>query len=132
MKISPFGSKFIDSDKFLDAFSTERIKCIPHVNIMENDKEYMIELGVPGLKKSDFTIYLEGDLLTISAQNESKEIIEYAQQEFNYNSFSRSFIMPENIKKEDVKAKYENGILLLHVSKKKHAKLNIKKEIAIS
>jgi HSP20 family protein len=94
---------------------------VPSVNIRDREKDYLIEVAAPGMKKEDFNIDLERGVLTISSQredekNEDKE--NYHKREYNYSSFSRSFTLPENLKPEEIKAHYENGILSLVVPKK--------------
>ncbi len=73
------------------------------------------------MKKDDFKIEIANSVLTISAQHEMEEKEErknYTRQEYYYNSFSRSFTLPENAKEDGLSAKYENGILRLTVAKK--------------
>ena len=106
---------------------------LPAVNIKETDITFEIEVAAPGYKKEDFKVDIDNGMLTISAENknESEESKEnYTRREFSYSSFSRSFSLPETVKEEDVKAKYENG--LLHMTLKKSEKAQVhKKTIAI-
>lgn len=98
---------------------------IPAVNVTENDNEYTLSVAAPGLKKSDFNIDVEGNMLTISTEKEeSKEEKDamYTRKEYNYSSFSRSFTLPEEVNKERVEAKYEEGVLKLTLPKKEEAK----------
>jgi HSP20 family protein len=90
----------------------ERVTTIPSVNVTENSDTYQIALAAPGLKKDDFKVNVEGNLITISAEKStSKEEKErkYTRKEYNYTSFSRTFTLPENIKAEKIEAHYENG-----------------------
>ena len=106
---------------------------IPAVNVSEQDKNYEIELAVPGMHKDDFKVKIENGVLTISAEKkEEKEKKEknYTRQEYSYTSFSRSFTLPENAKEEDIKAHYEDGVLKLSVAKKVAAISKVK-EIAV-
>ena len=92
----------------------------PAVNIKDRDKDYLIEVAAPGMKKEDFNIDMEEGRLTISCQKEEekKEDKEnFRRREYNYSSFSRSFNLPENVKPEDIKAQYQDGILSLTVPK---------------
>lgn len=89
----------------------------PDVNVKETDNEYMMEVAAPGLEKSDFNIEIEDGSLILSAEkkNEDEEKEDkYLRREFQYASFSRSFHLPENVKVEDIEAKYIDGVL--HVS----------------
>ncbi len=93
----------------------------PAVNVIESENGYRIELAVPGLKKEDFKIAVDGDKLTISAEkkNESEEKGEkYSRKEFGYQSFQRAFTLPETADAEKISAAYEAGILNISVPKK--------------
>ena len=85
----------------------------------------MVSLAAPGLKKSDFKIEVEGNMLTISSEKEeSKEEKEtrYTRKEYSYTSFSRSFTLPEEVNKEKIDAVYEDGVLKLTLPKMEEAK----------
>jgi HSP20 family protein len=109
---------------------------IPSVNIKENDDEFEVELAAPGLVKSDFNIELNKDLMTISSEkkteNETNEGKQFARREFSYQSFSRSFYLPNSADAEKIKARYENGILKVSIPKKEEAKPRPAKQISIS
>ncbi len=98
---------------------------LPAVNITENKNDFKVSLAVPGMKKNDFNIDIEGNMLTIScekeAQKEEKEI-RFTRKEYNYSSFSRSFTIPEDVNREKIDASYEDGILKLSLPKKEEAK----------
>jgi HSP20 family protein len=111
-----------------------RILNVPAVNITENKDNYMVSLAVPGMKKGDFNIDVEGNILTISSEKEeSKEQKEdkYTRKEYNYSSFSRSFTLPDEVNKEKVEAAYEDGVLKLTLPKKEEAKKMAAKHIAV-
>ncbi|MDE0470558.1 MAG: Hsp20/alpha crystallin family protein [Ekhidna sp.] len=92
----------------------------PKVDIAESEKEYEIQLHVPGVKKTDFNIDLNEDQLTISGErkfdNEQKEKNFHSVESY-YGSFSRTFYLPEIVNRERVNAKYENGILVVTLPK---------------
>ena len=89
-------------------------------NIQEFEENYLIELNVPGFKKEDINISLENDILTISAEQESKkEEGTYNRKEFERTSIKRSFSVPEDVDKENIDAKCEHGILYVDLGKKK-------------
>jgi HSP20 family protein len=107
---------------------------IPAVNVTEHNKEYMVELAVPGMKKDDFKIDIDGNMLTISSEKEeTKEEKEkkFTRKEYNYSSFSRSFTLPDEINKEKIDAKYENGILKIALPRKEEVKKITAKNIAV-
>lgn len=93
---------------------------IPSANISQTTQDtksgYLIELAVPGYEKGDFEINLDGDILTISAEECSNRRQEddnnkYSNQEYNYHVFNRSFRLPEDVDEEAIVAAYRNGIL---------------------
>ena len=107
----------------------------PATNIKEDENNYQIELAVPGYKKEDFNIEAENGVVTIKAQHkmedEQKEE-NYTRKEFSYQSFQKSFTLPEGIKEDDIKAKYKDGILNLEIAKSEIHKRIEPKRIAIS
>lgn len=107
----------------------------PEVNIVENEMEYGIELRAPGFDKDDFSIKIEDKKLVISAEvTESKTETEpeYTLREFEKQSFTRTFTLPENkINEEEIKANYTNGILKLILPKHELAKPKAPKVIAV-
>ncbi len=98
---------------------------MPAVNIKETDSEVAIEMAVPGMKKSDFNIDLDDNLLTVSAEvkteNEDKNE-NYTRREFGYRSFKRSFNLPETVDAEKISARYNEGILILNLPKKEEVR----------
>ena len=110
---------------------------LPAVNVMENDNEYLIEVAAPGLKKNDFTINYENGRLSISSERkeekEEKKRGKVTRCEFSYQSFQRSFSVPENIvNAEKISAKYEEGILQVTLPKREEVRPKPAKEIKIS
>jgi HSP20 family protein len=102
-----------------------RMLTVPAVNITENKDQFELAVAVPGMKKEDFYIDVEGNLLTISAEKEEKKNErqdKVTRQEYNYSSFSRTFTLPEDVKKEDIEARYEGGVLTLALPKREEAK----------
>jgi len=115
-----FGSIFTDT-----LLPNHLITKMPAVNISETNDQYHIEMAVPGLKKEDFKVNLEGDVLTISAEvkkEEKKEDKQYKKQEFSYTSFLRSFTLPDSVDHGSIDATYKDGVLVIEVAKKEEAK----------
>ncbi len=107
----------------------------PKVNIQENADNYHVEVAAPGMKRDDFNLTLDNNVLTISS--ELKEDHEdkngnYTRREFSYQSFSRSFTLPESVEAEKIEAKYNDGILRIVIPKKEEAKQKPAKTIKIS
>ncbi|HXL58475.1 MAG TPA: Hsp20/alpha crystallin family protein [Chitinophagaceae bacterium] len=130
----PFIRDFFDADNFFNTnWLTER-SGYPAVNVAEKENEYCIDLAVPGYKKDDFKIKVNNDMLTVSAEAKTEnkeEKKEYTRQEYSYSSFSRSFQLPDNVKDDQIKATYEDGMLKLSLPK---TSTNVKasKEIQVS
>lgn len=106
----------------------------PSANIIENEKDFLIELAVAGMNKKDFKINVEDDILSISVDRiESDEQVEknYTRREFRYDGFSRSFSLPDNINQDEIKADYKNGVLNITLPKSEEAKVK-GREIKIS
>ena len=119
-----YDSMFTDllgSDRLLTNDLMLENKWIPAINVKETEDNFEIEIAAPGFNKKDFEISIENGLLKISAEN-SEEIKEeegdYTRKEFNYNSFLRSFTLPENVNEEEmIDATYKRGILKLVLNK---------------
>ena len=115
-------------------FSTTN-STLPAVNIRENEELFMIEMAAPGLTKDNFKVNLDRNCLVISSElkeekNENGE--KYSRREFSYQSFQRSFTLPEGIIDGDkISAKYNNGILMVSIPKRDEVKPKPAKEIDI-
>jgi HSP20 family protein len=110
---------------------------IPAVNIKENNDAFNVEVAAPGMKKEDFKVELDGNMLTISSEktDETKENEgeRYSTQEFSYQSFQRKFQLPKDVVDADkIEAHYENGLLHLVIPKKEEAKQRPPRMIQIS
>jgi HSP20 family protein len=112
-----------------------RTMTMPAVNINETKDDYNVSLAVPGMKKDDFNIDMEGNMLTISCEKEEKKEEKekkFTRKEYNYTSFSRSFTLPDEINRDKIEAKYEDGLLKVVLPKKEEAKkLVTSKHIAV-
>lgn len=131
---SPFGSlvdHFFNDTLFAKEFSVGTAA----VNVIENEKEYDVELSAPGFNKEDFKIETDNDMLVISAEhkveNEVKEK-KFTRKEFSYDTFRRTFTLPDSVNVDKVDAKYENGILRIILPKNEEAKTKAVHEIKIS
>jgi HSP20 family protein len=108
---------------------------VPPANISESSKDYKLELSVPGLNKEDFQIEIENGALTVSCEKEeesSEEKDNYTRKEFSYKSFQRSFPLPENVREEEINAKYEDGVLKITIPKREIIISRGKKAIKVS
>ncbi|WP_179344951.1 Hsp20/alpha crystallin family protein [Winogradskyella ursingii] len=119
--------------EFMSNFNTGMT--LPSVNVKDSDEEYIVEMAVPGLKKSDFDINIDNKLLSISAElqtDSEEEDDNYTRREFGYSSFKRTFSLPETIETEKISAKYNDGILKVNLPKREEAKKKPLKQIKVS
>jgi HSP20 family protein len=110
---------------------------MPAVNIKEDDDSFHLEIAAPGLKKEDFRVTLDNDMLTIAVQhseeNEEKgDEGRYMKREYSYQGFTRSFRIPDSCQEENIQAQYIDGILHLTVPKKEESKKKAPRQIEIS
>ncbi|MEQ8926346.1 MAG: Hsp20/alpha crystallin family protein [Fulvivirga sp.] len=129
-----FFDDFFGRDWFLNN-DQNTANTMPAVNIAENADNYLVEMVAPGMNKKDFKIELDNQLLTISYEkedtNENKDV-NYSKREFYYQSFKRSFTLPQTVENDKIKAKYENGLLMIQIPKKEEAKQKASRLISIS
>lgn len=94
---------------------------LPAVNIKDNQKDFELELAVPGRKKEDFNIEIDNDVLTVSSElTREAEVKEenYTRREFGFSSFKRAFTLPETVDTDNIKANYVDGLLKFTLPKK--------------
>lgn len=130
----PFYMPNLFDDDFFPVLSN-RTSSMPAVNIREDEKNYILELAVPGIDKNDLKIDINDDVLTISSEtkNEAEENKDgYKRKEFSYSSFCRSFYIPENTNREKIEANFKDGILTVGLPKQEEEKNKITRQIKIS
>ena len=130
--LSPLFSDVFES-VFNDSFSDRMITRVPAVNIAETDAKYHIELAVPGLRKEDFKISLDKNILSISSERKEENAEEgkrYNKREYSFTAFVRSFTLPDTADYSKIDAEYVDGILKIEVAKKDEAKYQ-SREIAV-
>lgn len=111
-----------------------RVMNLPAVNIIEQKNEYLVSLAAPGLKKDDFKIDVNGNMLTISSEKEEskdEKDKKFTRKEYSYFSFSRSFTLPEEINQEKIEAKYDDGVLKISLPRRDEVKKTSAKQIAV-
>ena len=136
----PAWTSFIDelfNDKLDSVKNTDFSTGIssPKVNIKESVDAYILEMAVPGFKKSDFVIDLENETLSVSTeikQEEGQTKENYTRKEFGYASFKRTFILPDTVEVDKIEATYTDGILSLNIPKREEAKPKPARTIKIS
>jgi HSP20 family protein len=133
--LSNFFDDFFTRDLFSWPSSSSTGTSIPKVNIYETDGEFHVEMAAPGMSRDDFKVELDNNMLTISSQKESESNDDkknYQRREYSFQSFARSFHLPDSAEAEKINAKYVDGVLNLVIPKKEEAKRKPVKTIKIS
>ncbi len=130
-------NRFFDTefDSWLSKNYSNTNTSLPAVNIKETEDAYLLDFAAPGYKKEDFIIELNNDVLTVSSEKkvENEEVDDnFTKKEFSYESFTRSFNLPELVEGDKIKATYKNGILEVKIPKKEEAKPKPVKQIKVS
>ena len=128
-----FNGQYGISDFFNDFFDNRSLEKMgnmtPAINVMENDKGYLLELAAPGMCKDDFKVHLNKDgNLVIEMEkkdccckgkekDEEKKDCRFLRKEFSYSKFSQTLLLPDNVDKEQIEAEVNNGILKVTIPK---------------
>ena len=128
-------------DVFNDFFNTDYMPkanaTAPAINVKENDKGYTVELAAPGMTKEDFNVHIndEGNLIIkMESKQEKKEedkSTRYLRREFSYSRYEQTLILPDDVKKEDISARVENGVLTVELPKVVEEKVKVSRQIEI-
>lgn len=96
-------------------------KSTPAINVLESDKDYKVELAVPGVQKEDSNVKINDDTLTIAVEKHSSaeeaDKRKFLRQEFSYAKFEQRFTLPEDVDKKAIKAEVRDGILNITLPK---------------
>ena len=127
---------------FGDLFDTDFVPksnyTAPAINVKESDKAYTVELAAPGMKKEDFNVHIndEGNLIIkMESKQEHKEEdknTRYLRREFSYSKFEQTLILPDDVKKDDIKAHVDNGVLTVELPKVVEEKVKLSRQIEIA
>lgn len=111
---------FFDTNWMLKANATA-----PAINVIENDKDYKVEVAAPGMTKDDFKVTLGADnnlLIEMEKKSETKDEDKkdrkFLRREFSYSKFEQAILLPDNVEKDQISAKVENGVLAIEIPKK--------------
>ena len=140
-----FNSQYGLTDFFNDFFENKALEKVtgtaPAMNVLENDKEYKLEVAAPGSCKDDFKVHLnkDGNLIIEMERkececkkDEDKKECRYLRKEFSYSKFSQTLLLPDNVDKERIEAQVNNGILKVIIPKLEKPKAeDEKREIVI-
>lgn len=109
----------------------------PAINVKETDKEYIVELAAPGMKKEDFDVNInhEGNLvIKMENKHESKEEdkkARYLRREFSYTKFEQTLILPEDVNKDKIGAKVSDGVLTVTLPKMVKEEVRVARQICV-
>ena len=127
---------------FGDLFDTDFVPksnyTAPAINVKESDKAYTVELAAPGMKKEDFNVHIndEGNLIIkMESKQDHKEEdknTRYLRREFSYSKFEQTLILPDDVKKDDIKAHVDNGVLTVELPKVVEEKVKLSRQIEIA
>ena len=125
------------NDLFDTDFMPKANATAPAINVKEDDKGYTVELAAPGMTKEDFNVHIndEGNLIIkMEKKQENKEedkSARYPRREFSYTKFEQTLILPDDVKKEDIAARVENGVLTVELPKLVEEKVKVSRQIEI-
>jgi len=123
------------NDFFKDNRIPEASSSIPAVNVKETEKAYLVEVAAAGMTKDDFVVNIDEDndlVITMEKKTETKEgdnEARYLRREFSYSKFQRTMVLPENVNKESVEAKVENGVLVINLPKLSEKEIQKKQRV---
>lgn len=126
---------------FNDFFNTDYMPrtnaTAPAINVIENEKEYRVELAAPGMKKEDFDININQDgnlTIKMECKREMKEEdkkARYLRREFAYSKYSQTLILPDDVDKEKISAKMEDGVLTINLPKIIKEEVKVARQITV-
>ncbi len=110
--------------------------CTPATNILEKDNEYEIQLIVPGMKREDFHMEVEDNVLTVSYEKKedqaSGDESKFLRKEYSLEGFNRRFTIPKHTDADNIKARYEDGMLYIAIPHEDSKKEKLSKRIEIA
>jgi HSP20 family protein len=110
---------------FKDFFNKNQLfplmtETLPPINIKEDADQYLVMVAIPGIKKEDCKLTVDKGVLNIFSKREQEKKEDkkkYSRYEYNYDSFSHSFLLPQNIKLKSISSKYEDGEIIISLPK---------------
>lgn len=127
-----FFNDFFDNNWVERANST-----LPAINVIENADNYKVELAAPGLTKDDFNVHVDEENNLVvnvekkSEENEKAKDGRYLRREFSYSKFQRTLILPDDVDKENISAKVNNGVLEIELPKIKKEEVSVRRSIEV-
>lgn len=128
-------------DVFDDFFNTDFMPranaTAPAINVIEKDKAYVVELAAPGLKKEDFQVNIDDDgnlSIKMEQKHENKEEDKkshYLRREFSYSKYEQTLLLPDDVQKDKISAKVDNGVLYVDLPKTEEARTKVQRRIEV-
>lgn len=125
------------NDLFDADFMPKANATAPAINVKESDKAYTVELAAPGMRKEDFNVHIndEGNLIIkMESKQENKEEdknTRYLRREFSYSKFEQTLILPDDVNKDQISAKVDNGVLTVDLPKLVEEKVKVSRQISV-
>jgi HSP20 family protein len=124
------------NDFFATDFMPKANATAPAINVKESDKGYIVELAAPGMTKEDFCVHIndEGNLIIKMESKQEKEEgtnVRYLRREFSYSKFEQTLILPDDVDKEKIAARVENGVLTVELPKMEETKVKVARQITV-
>ena len=110
----------------------------PAINVKESDKAYTVELAAPGMNKQDFNVHIndEGNLVVkMEHKEEHKDEdknVRYLRREFSYSKYEQTLILTDDVQKDGISAKVEDGVLMVELPKMVEEKVKMSRQIEIA
>jgi len=128
------GFNHVFESIFNDTFFNDRLTSrVPAANISESEDHFHVELAAPGLRKEDFKLNLDRNVLTITVEQQQEQMDSqknYTKREYSYHSWVRTFTLPDSANAEQIDAAYTDGVLKIDIAKREEAKA-IRRQIEI-
>ena len=125
------------NDSFYNDYMPKANCTAPAINVKETDKAYIVELAAPGMKKEDFDVNInhEGNL-TIKMErkqeaNEEDKKARYLRREFSYTKFEQTLILPEDVHKDKISARVNDGVLTVELPKIQKEEVKVARQITV-
>ena len=96
---------------------------VPVHDIIENDKEYLVEMLLAGVKKEDISLDIEGDELVVTAERKEIKDLNYNRKQSYFGKYKRMFVLPEDVNIDNIDASLSDGILTIKIPKADSKKL---------
>ena len=117
----------IFNDFFANDWMTRTNATAPAINVIENENDYKVEIAAPGMTKDDFKITITNDnvlVVSMEKKNESnEEKKKYLRREFSYSKFEQSLVLPDDVKREEISAGVNDGVLSIDLPRVKASEM---------